>query len=253
MASSGVKGRLMCELRSRPCSLATTSAPADAGAPDTVATPADCTRTCVQPRCSSACCATAAANGLRQVLPEPVGRHGGDLFERAGLLEEMGRARHGPEPFRAGERGKRLPVQPEDLPVVGAHDQQRWRADRGEAGPREVRAPAARNHRRDTIPELVHAIEIHRAVEKAKEDLRREFVANIDRMALERAIAEAKVALIEAKGALEHSQRAVKTSHRRWMTIVLILGAFGISAAMQWVYATENRARLQRLERTADR
>lgn len=81
-------------------------------------------------------------------------------------------------------------------------------------------APPRRRSPYETAQVMVPEIEIAKAVEKAKAELRAEWLMNIDRRAIDAAEAA-------GRSAQEHSARAVKTSHRRWMTILLVLFALG--------------------------
>lgn len=99
--------------------------------------------------------------------------------------------------------------------------------------------------RSDTIPTLVPEIEIDRKIELAKDALRLEFVANIDRQALERAIAD-------ATSARELTDLARAVSLHRYLKVILVLAALLAGEVGQFVYAYANRARIDLMERAAD-
>lgn len=100
-----------------------------------------------------------------------------------------------------------------------------------------------------TAQTLVPEWEVRLAIESAKQELRREFVANIDRQALERAIDDAREAAADAKEVSRDLHAARSTSARRWVTILVTLGVLAVLVAVQHVYSRENRARLELLER----
>jgi fermentation-respiration switch protein FrsA (DUF1100 family) len=94
--------------------------------------------------------ARAAADWLRarpnvggQVAGEPHGGELGDVFERAGFLEQVGGAGHERELVGAAQQPLGLFVEPDDDVVAGADDQQRRGADLGQAGRGQVGAPTA--------------------------------------------------------------------------------------------------------------
>src|SRR5262245_57093516 len=64
---------------------------------------------------------------IDHVLQEPISRQLRNALERAGLLEQMRRARHDLDALVARERVERLQVQLEHLLVVLADDQERGR------------------------------------------------------------------------------------------------------------------------------
>lgn len=99
--------------------------------------------------------------------------------------------------------------------------------------------------RTETVPELIPKLEVDLKIQNMATVLRSEWQLNIDRQAID-AVAK------EAAKASEHSMAAVKTSHRRWMTILLVLFALAVVATMQFVYAQENRLRIEHLERLSE-
>ena len=66
-----------------------------------------------------------------------------DLFERAGLFEEMRRARHGYQTFRAGEKSVGHSIHFDNRLVVSADNQQRRRPDRREIRFGQIRSAAS--------------------------------------------------------------------------------------------------------------
>jgi hypothetical protein len=123
-------------------------------------------------------------------------------------------------------------------------------------------APRARRARDPdaTLPEMVPRYELDLAIERRMAKFRAEFVSNIDRQALERAIRRAEDAEARANEAKAADVASRAISHRRFMrliathvvTLVLFL-TLATCAAMQFVYASENRARLEFLERLTER
>lgn len=93
---------------------------------------------------------------------------------------------------------------------------------------------------------MVPLIEIDRRIESAKGEMRREFVANIDRQALERAIADATRA-----HAMTEAARA--TSLARYLKLLGSLAALFVIVASQYFYSHENRARLDEIQMRIDR
>lgn len=113
-----------------------------------------------------------------------------------------------------------------------------------------------------TVPEMIPKYMVDKKIEEAKDELRKEWMQNIDRRAIDAVQAA-------ADHARTHSEQAVKTSHRRWMTLIVVhvcegilMGLLMLFAALQWAYAqhnrelikditdvvSDNRARIQRLE-----
>lgn len=97
----------------------------------------------------------------------------------------------------------------------------------------------------ETFPVMVKRIELDLALEQVKAQLRGEFVANIDRIALERAIDDARTAQEKADAA-----RAV--SLRWYLKLIIVIGVLYVAVAMLLAFASENRDRLKRLERQVD-
>lgn len=103
-----------------------------------------------------------------------------------------------------------------------------------------------RRGREDTIPTMVTRIEFDMALEVVKATMRKEFVANIDRQALERAIADATKA-----HAMTEAARA--TSLTRYLKLLGSLAALFVIVASQYFYSHENRARLDEIQMRIDR
>src|SRR5258708_14415598 len=64
-----------------------------------------------------------------QVVVKPVAGHHGNLFQRAGFLEQMRRARHDLQLLLAGEQFQRLTVHAKYRDITITHDQQNGRFD----------------------------------------------------------------------------------------------------------------------------
>ncbi len=114
-----------------------------------------------------------------------------------------------------------------------------------------ARQPAA------TVPVLVKLIDLDEAVEKAMRKFRdqffRDFVTNVDRQALERAIAAAETAKDEALAAKAADVASRAVSLRRFHRLIAahaVTGALVLVLAgallMMVAFALENRARLER-------
>ena len=80
-----------------------------------------------------------------EVLLKPDERMLCNLFERAGLFEEMRGSGHDHQTFRAGEKSVGRSIHLDNRPVVSADNQQSWRHDRREIGFGQIR-PAAPRH-----------------------------------------------------------------------------------------------------------
>lgn len=103
-----------------------------------------------------------------------------------------------------------------------------------------------------TIPEMVPLIEVDRRFHAWAQQLRQEFVANIDRQALERARDEATKAVDQIAAARTVSQhRYTKLIIAHGITVIVIAGVIG-AMAMQFAYASTNRDRIERLEQQMD-
>ena len=91
--------------------------------------------------------------------------------------------------------------------------------------------------------------EVDLKIAAALEIVRREFVSNVDRLALERAI-------LDAKNAYEQTKEAMKTSLRRYFklifALVLIYTIVIGHIVLQATYASNNRARIDHLERLVE-
>lgn len=103
-----------------------------------------------------------------------------------------------------------------------------------------------------TIPDMVPLIEIDRRIHALAATLRLEWIANIDRQALERARDEARDAVVQITA-------SSAVSHRRWMTLIvvhavtgLLIAATCVALGMQIAYGRVNRVRIERLERVTD-
>lgn len=103
-----------------------------------------------------------------------------------------------------------------------------------------------------TIPEMVPLLAVDIKIRDAIDKFKSEWIADLDRQALERARDEAKEAVAQIA-----ASRAV--SHRRWMKLIiahgvtaLLLAAVAGAMAMQWAYASTNRERIERLETQMD-
>lgn len=97
-----------------------------------------------------------------------------------------------------------------------------------------------------TVPELVHKYEIDRAVDAAKVELRREFATSTNQAALERLTHDAREATAQAHA-------AARGSRARFAFALVCIVALAVALAMQVAYASENRERIERLERLSDR
>lgn len=117
--------------------------------------------------------------------------------------------------------------------------------------------------RRETVPFEVPLAAVDRKIAQAKEEIRKELIANLDRQVLERAydkaklaIAEAKEAAQEAKAAAAATMAAQQTSLRRYHKLItahvvmfVMLVALAGVLGMGWAYASTNRERIDDLER----
>ena len=91
------------------------------------------------------------ASGAREIAQEPVPREPRDFIQRARLLEEMRRAGDDYELSLAAHLGERCAVQREDLEVVAADDEKRWRAHARQGVPCKIGPSAARHDRADRV------------------------------------------------------------------------------------------------------
>src|SRR6185369_12397869 len=110
---------------------------------------------------------TSSATGEK--FAEPGGSVIGDLLERAGLLEKMGRVWDDTQLFRAAKFCECLFVQANDDIVSPADQEEGGTGDQGERGPREVRPAATRYHGASVAPKLCRGQERGRSASARSE------------------------------------------------------------------------------------
>jgi hypothetical protein len=106
----------------------------------------------------------------------------------------------------------------------------------------EERRRPSRPDDEGTTEITVPLILVDRKIDDAITKLRGELAADVDRRAIE-AVAQA------AREAKAHSEHAADRSHRRWMKVIAAAAILFALGAALFAFASENRARIEHLER----